>query len=342
MEEENRSNNTIVCVTGGAGYIGSWLVKKLLLKGYTVHATLRDLNDSSKVGLLTALPNAEERLTLFEADIYEPDSFEAAVQKCEYVFHVATPMQHKTSDFKNTTEAAIASVKSILGSCIRTGTVKRFIYTASVLSASPLKEDGTSFKEFIDESCWTPLHHPFSNLEDFTSDYVNSKTLTEKEVLKFNDKEKYGLDVSSLVCGLVAGETLLPYLSASQPVVLSQILGDDTVYYKSLRFIQEVLGSVPLVHIDDVCEAHIFCVENPLLNGRFICAQAYPTIAEIADHYRKTYPDFRVREETMEEQGRKITNCSTRLIDEGFEFKFDMKKMLDETVDCARRLGSLE
>ena len=31
-----------VCVTGGGGYIASWLVKLLLARGYAVHATVRD------------------------------------------------------------------------------------------------------------------------------------------------------------------------------------------------------------------------------------------------------------------------------------------------------------
>ncbi|KAF0929232.1 hypothetical protein E2562_016460 [Oryza meyeriana var. granulata] len=31
-----------VCVTGGGGFIASWLVKLLLSRGYAVHATLRD------------------------------------------------------------------------------------------------------------------------------------------------------------------------------------------------------------------------------------------------------------------------------------------------------------
>ena len=32
----------VVCVTGAAGFIASWLVKLLLLRGYTVKATLRN------------------------------------------------------------------------------------------------------------------------------------------------------------------------------------------------------------------------------------------------------------------------------------------------------------
>lgn len=32
----------IVCVTGASGYIASWLVKFLLLRNYTVKASVRD------------------------------------------------------------------------------------------------------------------------------------------------------------------------------------------------------------------------------------------------------------------------------------------------------------
>lgn len=144
-------------------------------------------DDESKIRLLKGFPDAEERLVLFEADIYRPQEYESAIQGCEIVFHVATPYQHqldsqvssnehlqcihhiisyelsfyfpfKFEQFKNTTEAAVEGVRAIVRHSIKSGTVRRVIYTASVVAASPLKDDGAAgFKDFIDETCWTPL-----------------------------------------------------------------------------------------------------------------------------------------------------------------------------------------
>ena len=33
----------LLCVTGASGFIGSWLVRCLLDRGYTVHATVKNL-----------------------------------------------------------------------------------------------------------------------------------------------------------------------------------------------------------------------------------------------------------------------------------------------------------
>jgi nucleoside-diphosphate-sugar epimerase len=114
-----------VCVTGASGNIASLLINKLLAKGYTVHATLRNLSkyfsfityiscvvdlilqstnktlqsqfteDESKVGLLKSFPQSQHKLVLFEADIYNSVDFEPAIKGCQFVFHVATPLIHQ-------------------------------------------------------------------------------------------------------------------------------------------------------------------------------------------------------------------------------------------------------
>ena len=48
----NIDRSAPVLVTGGNGYIASWLVKYLLEDGIDVHATVRDPSDDTKVGHL--------------------------------------------------------------------------------------------------------------------------------------------------------------------------------------------------------------------------------------------------------------------------------------------------
>ncbi|CAN0862960.1 Phenylacetaldehyde reductase [Linum grandiflorum] len=72
----------VVCVTGGSGYVASWLVKLLLHHGYTVNATVRD---SKKAEHLLRLDGAKERLHLFKADLLEEGSFDSAIQGCRVI-----------------------------------------------------------------------------------------------------------------------------------------------------------------------------------------------------------------------------------------------------------------
>ncbi|OEL23861.1 hypothetical protein BAE44_0015119 [Dichanthelium oligosanthes] len=71
-----------VCVTGGGGFIASWLVKLLLSRGYAVHATLRDPADP-KNAHLKEMDKAPENLHLFKADVLDHDTLTSAVEGCE-------------------------------------------------------------------------------------------------------------------------------------------------------------------------------------------------------------------------------------------------------------------
>lgn len=333
-------------MTGGAGYIGSWLVKKLLGRGCIVHTTLRDLGDEKKTGLLTGLPGATERLVLFEADIYDAASFEPAIAGCEFVFLVATPLQHNagTSKYKDTTEALVDATRAILQQCERSKTVRRVIHTGSVLAAAPLREDGTGFEDFVDESCWTPLGLQYDHSNEIMDAYIPSKTLSEKELLKHNSEgESTAFDVVVLLCGLVGGDALLPYVPDSMQVVISPLTGIGP-YHGSLKFMQALLGSVPLVHVDDVCEAHVFCMDSAKVSaggGRFLCATARPNMEDIVKHYAAKHPELKLLIPEVVGEGVSVQANTNKLVEMGFEFKYGAEAVLDGSVECGKRLGLL-
>ncbi|XP_074299243.1 NADPH HC-toxin reductase 1-like [Silene latifolia] len=197
--------------------------------------------------------------------------------------------------FKDTTEAAVAGVKSIAMSCIKSGTVKRLIYTASCVSASTFNIDSTSLAEFMDESCWTSPDMPLSFAHEFEKAYALSKTASEREVLKFG--ESGNLEVVSLVCGVVGGETLLPYVPVSLAVCVSQLKDEESIAFGQLRFTEEICGKIPVIHIEDTCDAHIFCIEKDSINGRFLCASDFVSSADIAAYYTQKFPELSVKQE---------------------------------------------
>jgi uncharacterized protein YbjT (DUF2867 family) len=79
-------------VTGASGYIALHVVDQLLEGGWTVHATVRSLQNTHKVQPLHDLSaKYPGKLQLFEADLLVPGSFLPAMKGCGTVFHVASP-----------------------------------------------------------------------------------------------------------------------------------------------------------------------------------------------------------------------------------------------------------
>ncbi|KAI9168985.1 hypothetical protein LWI28_004999 [Acer negundo] len=80
------------CVTGGTGFIASYLVKTLLEKGHTVRTTVRDPENVGKVGFLWEFNGAKERLKMIKADLLEEGSIDEAIKGVDGVFPTASPV----------------------------------------------------------------------------------------------------------------------------------------------------------------------------------------------------------------------------------------------------------
>jgi hypothetical protein len=65
------------------------------------------IGDEKKTAPLKELPGAVERLVLFEADMYDADTFEPAIAGCEFVFLLATPLHHDPRSTKVHTAASL-------------------------------------------------------------------------------------------------------------------------------------------------------------------------------------------------------------------------------------------
>ena len=125
---------TPILVTGGTGYLASWIIKQLLDEGLNVRATVRNKSNTEKNKHLMKLGDeGKGTLELYEADLLKEGSFDQAMSKCEVVFHTASPFQMFgiKDPQKELIDPALKGTKNILASENKTQSVKRVVLTSS-------------------------------------------------------------------------------------------------------------------------------------------------------------------------------------------------------------------
>ncbi|KAF3971709.1 hypothetical protein ACB098_06G193200 [Castanea mollissima] len=320
-----------VCVTGGTGYIGSWMIMRLLDQGYHVRATIRsDPENKKDISFLTSLPGASEKLQIFNADLSDPESFNAPIEGCIGVFHVATPVDFEDKEPEEiVTKRAINGALGILKASLNSKTVKRVVYTSS---ASAVVFNGKDEDE-MDESFWTDVDF-IKSLKQFGGSYMISKTLTERTVLEFG--EKHGLDVVTIIPSFVVGPFICPKFPGSVRTILSMVLGDKDQYSHLLN--------TSMVHVDDLARANIFLLECPTVKGRYICSSVVITLQRMSEFLSERYPEFQIPtlDYLKEIKGYRIAGLSSKkLLDAGFNYKYGLNEMFDGAIQCCKEKGFL-
>jgi len=123
-----------ILTTGGTGYVGSWVVKDLLEKGYTVRLTVRNKNKTSGYQhLLTIAESAPGNLEIWEADLLKEGSYNTAAEGADAIIHMASPFFLKFKDAqKELIDPAVNGTINILNAASASSTVKKIVLTSSV------------------------------------------------------------------------------------------------------------------------------------------------------------------------------------------------------------------
>lgn len=252
-----------VAVTGSAGFIGGWVVRGLLDKGFRVRACVRDVNDAEKTTFLKMMPGyASGRLTLHSANLDEAGCFDEIFKGCQGVAHLSHVSTYDDQDYvKKVCDHVIASVN-------QSGTVNRVVVTSSiaaVISEQDIQE--LVRRPVLYEDRYPDEHNPKRSPERGQG-YSMGKVLAERA---FADAARLSRRWDAVTCcpGDNVGPILSPHHQDGGPWqhnIKTMLMGE---------YSQNVVGAYRpwfTVDVRDVAQAHIRLLENVgVQNGqRFI------------------------------------------------------------------------
>ena len=270
--EEPQDDVPIALVTGASGYLASHIVKQLLKQGrYRVRGTVRSLENEKKVKPLRNLvANPKYPLRLIEANLLNPKSWTEAVHRCSYVFHVASPIPMKSKDPEFFIKPAVEGTTNVLKACSEAGTVKRVVFTSSIVAVVGLSGDLEKPQDYVyTEADWAN--------EEVGSGYEKSKVKAEKIawdfVKKLDDNKQF--ELVTLCPGMIVGPILSPSHKEGTVSVFTNMLSNKTPRLADLYFM--------IVDVRDTAAAHIAALEKPEAAGnRYICVNERLSMKDIA------------------------------------------------------------
>ena len=253
-----------VLVTGGSGSVGGWAVVDLLKRGYTVRTTVRSPGKEPGVrARVSTEVDPGDRLSFFVADLTEDAGWDAAVEGCDYVLHVAAPVEAPRDPDALIVPTRDGALRVLRAAC-RAG-VRRVVLTSAIEACRPPLDspDGVS-----DESRWTDTK------DAGLGPYRLAKTLAERAAWDFMASRS----------GPTTLTTVLP------AAVLGPVLGADNLH--AVELVKRMLnGSLPrlprlgfcVVDVRDVVDLHLRAMTAPGAAGeRFIAASDWVWMADVS------------------------------------------------------------
>lgn len=270
-----------VLVTGANGYVASWLVKRLLEEGLTVHAAVRDPQNEKKNAHLKGMAlRTTGTIKFFKADLLKKGSYDEAMKECELVYHTASPFIASVKDPQlELIDPAVKGTENVLLSASRISSVKRVVLTSSCAAIYTDAIDTVNAPNgILTEEIWNTT----SSLD--YQPYSYSKTLAEKKAWEIADRQSH-FDLVTINPSLILGPPLNPGDTTSESFNILKQMGDGTMKMGAPKV------GMGLVDVRDVAETHFKAGFLPEAKGRYITSAHNTNLLEIGQSLLPKYGD---------------------------------------------------
>lgn len=262
-----------ILVTGASGFIGTHTVIDLLNNGYEVRGTIRDLNRATDLKkLFSANTKYLDNLELVEASLTETVCWEKAVEGCDGVFHIASPVPIEQPN--NPDQLIIPAREGVLNvlKAAADAKIKRVVLTSSIAAVSANPNAG---EIILSEADWSDPMFPTINA------YGLSKTLAEKAAWDFTNEKEIELIAINPV--MVLGPALEPDYGSSLEALALLMNGRYPLLPKL---------SMGIVDVRDVATLHRLAFERADAGSRLLCSHGHMSLLEIATLLAREIPSL--------------------------------------------------
>jgi UDP-glucose 4-epimerase len=299
-----------ILVTGGAGFIGKYLVKSLLKNGHIV--TIFDNFSNSKKDSIIYLVN--NGIKVIEGDIRSFQNIQNATKNIDIVIHLAAKISVSESikDPSETFQVNVDGTKNVLNAC-EINNVKKLI----VASSAAVYGEGIFDVKLTEDSKTNPI-----------SPYGESKMMMEKEIRKFELNH-------SIDCVILRFFNIYGIGQTSEYAGVITKFVERITHGKSLEVFGDGLQTRDFIVIDDVIHAIHNTITNAKSGTYNIASGKTTTIKEIAE-FMVSISGKKLEIQHMDAQKGDIRNSQADISlakkEIGFSPKFKLEKIKELLV----------